>query len=75
MNCNCSNEYCWSKVPVEALIITDDCGKFRVRVVQDTSNLVKHIKILEWDEWQGLCDDMRCTPDGRRWKPYVTQSK
>ena len=72
MNCNCSNEYCHSKVPAEALIpIVDKCGEYRVRIVEVTDRRVKAVKLISWDEWLGLCDELRFTPDGRQWEPYV----
>ena len=76
MNCHCSEEYCWSKIPAEALIpVPFKCGEFYVRVVQVTSNIVKPVKIISMEEWQGLCDDCRFTADGRKWEPYVPKKK
>jgi hypothetical protein len=77
MNCNCSEENCWSKIPAEALIpVPGKCGEFNVRVVQvSASNIAKPVKLISMEEWQGLCDNCRFTPDGRLWEPYVPKKK
>jgi len=74
--CPCSNEDCYDKVPIEAKIpnLRND-SEPHIRVVQVTSNIVKPVKVLSWNEWKELCDNCRFTEDGRKWEPYVPKPR
>ena len=74
MECNCSNNFCASKLPAGCVIEYDECKQpVSIRVIKKTSSFVfKSVtKIITYSEWEAICDNMGCDKNGDTWLPYV----
>lgn len=74
MECNCSNNYCASKLPAGSVVKYDENKlPVSIRVIRKGSSFMfkDEVKIISFDEWAAMCDNMGCDTDGVRWTPYV----
>lgn len=71
MPCNCSNTYCFDKVPEESIV---KIGNEPVAItIVDQYGMNK--KTITWDEWIALADNLRYDKYGKEWIPYVGKNK
>jgi len=79
MQCNCSNDYCWSKIPAGAVSSYDsDNLPAYINVIKkhNTMFVPKRItKLIPYSEWIEICENMGCDKDGIRWVPFVPTKK
>ena len=72
MPCNCSNKYCFDKVPEESIVRRDGEPKY---VHLKTRRPLNITQTISWEEWIVLCDNCRTDDNGWRWVPYVPDKK
>lgn len=69
MPCNCSNEYCFDKVP-EVSIVRRNGEPEYVHLVN--VKMPKMKQTLSWTEWIVLCDNCRIDKVGWKWMPDLS---
>lgn len=71
MPCNCSNEYCFDKVPEESIIrLNGEPAYVHLRTLNGPVT-----RAWPWDEWLVLSDNCRIDNNGWRWEPYVPSER
>ena len=81
MDCNCSDSYCWSKIPADAVVLRDSTGEIHTIRIQEknwpaaSATSSRKTRVITIDEWIRLCDNMRCSADGTAWVPYALNNK
>jgi NMD protein affecting ribosome stability and mRNA decay len=80
MDCNCSQEYCWSKIPQSAVVSRDEFNmpyKIRIQEKNWTVGPVLSSKksvVITFHTWCKLCDDCM-EMNGTTWEAYVPDKK
>jgi hypothetical protein len=72
MPCNCTNQYCFDKVPEESIVRSNGEPAY-VHVKNVKYN--RMTQIMSWDEWVILCDNCRTDNFGCTWEPFVPRKK
>jgi hypothetical protein len=70
MPCNCSNEYCYDKVPEESIIRRNGEPAYIHLKVGTVAT-----KAWRWEDWLVLCDNCRVDDNGWLWEPYVPSER
>jgi hypothetical protein len=72
MPCNCTNQYCFDKVPEESIVRSNGEPAY---VYLKNVKYNRMTQIMSWDEWVILCDNCRTDNVGCAWEPFVPRKK
>jgi hypothetical protein len=59
MDCSCADAYCFSKIPESAVAERENRAITKVKLVNTVTG---NIKIVDFNSWIKLCDELHCDP-------------